>query len=66
MSNKLTKPTTETAAPAPAPWWQTILASLANIAVAALMNHYVGPAAGVASAAAGTAAAHLARSPLDK
>lgn len=47
-------------------WWQTMLISVANVGVSILLNHYLGPAAGGASAAAGTAIAHRMQSPGQK
>lgn len=52
--------------PKPTAWWQTLLASLGNLALAILANHYLGPAAAAGSIAVGTAAAHLAHSPLQR
>ncbi len=47
----------------PAQWWQSLLISLANIAVGALVQHYLGPTAGAASVTAGTVIAHQLPSP---
>jgi len=45
------------------PWWQTIVVTLVNIAAGALVNHYLGPAAGAGTMGAGTAVAHVMQSP---
>jgi hypothetical protein len=59
-----------TPAPAPntqsIPWWQTILITIANLAVTALVNRYLGPGPAAGTMAAGTAIAHVLPSPLRK
>lgn len=50
----------------PTPWWQTLLISIANVALAAVVNRYLGPAAAAGSVAAGTGIAHAMTSPRDK
>ncbi len=47
-------------------FWGTLVAALLNTALAAVLNHYLGLAAAAGGVAAGTAAAHLAQSPLRK
>ncbi len=44
-------------------WWQTLLISVANVAVSALIGHYLGPVAGGGAVVAGTAIAHRLPSP---
>jgi hypothetical protein len=51
---------------APLPWWQTLLITVANVAVGALINHYLGPGPAVGGMAAGTAIAHALPSPFQR
>ena len=46
------------------PWWQTLVVTIVGAVVSGLLNHYVGPAAGIGGAAVTTGAAHLMKSPL--
>lgn len=48
------------------PWWQTLVVSVANLALTILANHFLGAAAAGVVMATGTAAAHVATSPLDQ
>lgn len=63
-------PTPAPEAPKQPEWWQTVVGTVAvaaaNIVIAALAQRYINPTAAAVTVAAGTAAAHLARSPLQR
>lgn len=45
------------------PWWKTLLVSLANLAVGAVVQHYLGDGVAAGTLAVGTAVAHALPSP---
>jgi len=49
--------------PNAAPWWQTLVASVVNLVIAAVVQHYFGNLAAAATVASGTAIAHALPSP---
>ena len=46
-----------------APWWQTLLATVINLGIGLVAQHYLGNTAAGATMAAGTAVAHALPSP---